>query len=77
MVVESRRVRAPGYARCSGSASLRGCWKGEVNGRKVGHDGQGERVGGLFPNSQAAVKRMECGTIREGDFMPKGYGFEK
>jgi hypothetical protein len=56
---------------------MRGCWKGEVSVRKVGHDGHGKKVSGLLPNSQATVKRMECSTFREGEFMPKDYGFEK
>ena len=46
MVVKSLRVRAPGYAGCSGSASMRGCWKGEVTAREVGHDGQGKKFNG-------------------------------
>jgi hypothetical protein len=54
-----------------------GSWKREVSVRKVGHDGHRKSVSGVLPNSQAAVKRMECGTFREGEFMPKDYGFEK
>jgi hypothetical protein len=49
----------------------------KLMGVKLAMTGKRRGSGGLFPNSQAAVKRMECGTIREGDFMPKGYGFEK
>ena len=43
----------------------------KLMGVKLAMTGQGKRVSGLLPNSQAAVKRMECGTIREGEFMPK------
>jgi hypothetical protein len=44
---------------------------------KLAMTDKGKRFSGLLPNSHAAIKRMECGTIKEGEFMLKGYGLEK
>jgi hypothetical protein len=39
--------------------------------------GKGRGSAACCQIAQAAVKRMECGTLREGELMPKDYGFEK
>lgn len=71
MVVKSLRVRAPGYAGCSGSASMRGCWKGEVTAREVGHDGQGKKFSGLLPIATPLSKEWSAALLKRESLCQK------
>jgi hypothetical protein len=44
---------------------------------KLAMTGKGRGSAACCQIAKPAVKRMECGTIREGEFMPKYYGSEK